>query len=195
MISKLSTRITENLLRRNIILCDEKELYNYGLFMIISYATFFLISILFGVVFNIPLSSIIFYISFCAVRNFAGGIHANTEIKCDIITTVSIFISELLIKVFIDCHLTSVTLIMLVISSLCLCILKPVSSSQKEITQHEKIYFHKKVIILTIAFLLISILCIANKKYFVAVSLSMGLSLANVLLILGYLQLIFIRKR
>lgn len=65
--------------------------------MMISYVVFFVISILFGIALNIPFSSILFYIIFCLIRNYAGGIHANSEIKCDIITTVSIFISELFI--------------------------------------------------------------------------------------------------
>ncbi len=40
MISKLSNRITQNLLKRNIISDEEKELYEYGLFMITSYLAF-----------------------------------------------------------------------------------------------------------------------------------------------------------
>lgn len=37
MISKLSNRITQNLLKRNVISDEEIELYDYGLFMMISY--------------------------------------------------------------------------------------------------------------------------------------------------------------
>lgn len=36
MISKLSNQITQNLLKRNVISDEEKELYDYGLFSLVS---------------------------------------------------------------------------------------------------------------------------------------------------------------
>lgn len=188
MISKLSNRITQNLLKRNVIQYEEKELYDYGLFMIISYTMFFLLSILFGLILNIPCSSILFYIVFCLVRNFAGGIHANSEIKCDVITTISILISEILIKVFIDYNLIWIAFVMLIISSISLCVIKPVSSSQKEISQQEKLYFHKKVIVLTVLAVIVSIISTALSYPSITISLALALSLANVLLVLGKVQ-------
>lgn len=189
MILKLSNRITQNLLKRNVISDEEKEMYEYGLFMIISYIVFFLISILFGIVLDIPFSSMIFYISFCLVRNFAGGIHANSEIKCNIITTVSILISEILIKIFIAYSLVSIAFVMLIISSICLCVIKPVATSQKEISQQEKLHFHKKVVVLTVLALIISVTSMILGFYNITISLTVGLFLANTLLILGKLQL------
>ena len=192
MISKLSNQITKYLLKKNVISDEEKELYDYGLFMIISYIVFFLVSILFGMVLNILFSSILFYISFCLVRNFAGGIHANSEIKCNIITTVSILISEILIKIFIDYSLVSIAFVMLIISSICFCVIKPVTTSQKEISQQEKLHFHKNVVMFTISILLISIISMVFNIYSVTITLSVGLSLANVLLIAGKVKLSFI---
>ncbi len=188
MISKLSNQITKNLLKRNVISDEEKELYDYGLFMMISYIVFFLISILFGIILNILFSSILFYISFCLLRNFAGGIHANSEIKCDIITTVSILISEILIKIFIDYGLVSLAFVMLIIFSVCLCVFKPVTTSQKEVSQQEKLYFHKKVIVLTVLALIISTMSMILGIYSITIALSIGLSLASILLIFGKVQ-------
>lgn len=185
MISKLSDLITQSLLKRKVISDDEQELYDYGLFMIISYIVFFLISILFGIVLDIPFSSILFYISFCLVRNFAGGIHANSEIKCNIITTVSILISEILIKVFIDYSLVNISFVMLIISSICLCVIEPISTSQKEISPKEKLHFHKKVIVLTILILIISTISMVLGVYSITIAFSMGLLLSSILLVLG----------
>jgi len=190
MISKLSNQITQNLLKRNVISDEEKELYDYGLFMMISYIAFFLISMLFGIVLNILFSSILFYISFCLVRNFAGGIHANSEIKCDIITTISILISEILIKIFIDYSLVSLAFVMLIISSVCLCVFKPVTTSQKEISQQEKLHFHKKVIVLTVLALIIAATSLIISVYNITISLSVGLSLANVFFVTGKAKLL-----
>lgn len=188
MISKLSDLITQSLLKRKVISDDEQELYDYGLFMMISYVVFFVISMLFGIALNIPFSSILFYISFCLVRNFAGGIHANSEIKCDIITTMSIFISEILIKIFIDYCLVSLAFVMLIISSVCLCVFKPVTTSQKKISQQEKLHFHKKVIALTVLALIISTMSMILGIYSITIAFSIGLSLASILLIFGKVQ-------
>lgn len=191
MISKLSNRITQNLLKRNVISDEEIELYDYGLFMMISYVMFFLISILFGIALNIPFSSILFYLNFCLVRNFAGGIHANSEIKCEIITTVSILISETLIKIFIDCSFVMIAFVILIISSICLSVIKPVASSQKEISQQEKLHFHKKVIVLTVLNLIISTMSMILGIYSITISLSIGLLLANILLVIGKVQKLY----
>ena len=156
MISKISNQITQSLLKKNLILDEEKELYNYGLFMLISYIVFLLISILFGVIFNITFESMLFYISFCLVRNFAGGIHANTEIKCDVFTTISIFMSVMLIKFLIDYKFLIIALVIQIISFVCLCSIKPVDTYQKQISQEEKLFFHRKVI--TIVMFILSLL-------------------------------------
>lgn len=188
MISKLSNLITQNLFKNKVISDDEKELYDYGLFMIISYVAFFIIAMLFGIALHIPFSSLLFYISFCLIRNFAGGIHANSEIKCDIITTVSILISEILIKIFIDYGLVSFAFVMLIISSVCLCVFKPVTTSQKEISQKEKLHFHKNVIVLTVLALIISTMSMILGIYSITIAFSIGLSLASILLIFGKVQ-------
>lgn len=191
MISKLSRQIAGVLLKRNVIQSDEKDLYDYGLFILISYITFFLVSLLFGIALNIPFVSMIFFISFCSVRNFAGGIHANTEVKCDILTTISILISEILIKVFIDYHLIWVAFAMLILSSISLIAIKPVASLQKEISRQEQLYFHKKVIVLTVVTFIVAVICIIFEVYSIMVSLSMGLFLASILLVLGKMQQLF----
>lgn len=193
MISKLSGKITKCLLKRELISCEDEELYNYGLFMIISYLMFFVIAILFGVALNIVIPVIIFYVSFSLVRNFSGGIHAKSEIICDIITTTLIVISEIIIKIFIFYDLIWITSVVLVISAISLCSIKPISSSQKEISQSEKICFHKKVIVLVISSLILAIVGMYLEKHSITISCAISLALANFLLVLGYFQLHFVR--
>lgn len=188
MISILSGYMTELLLERKVIKNEEKELYGYGLFMLISYIVFSLISILFGILLSIPFLSMLFFLIFCLIRNYAGGIHANSEIKCDIITTFSILVSELLIKIFIENNLRCIALIMLMMSSVAFIVIKPVATEQKEISEKEQLHFHKKVIVLDISAIIVSIISIALGAYKIMISLSIGLSLASILLILGKIQ-------
>ena len=188
MISKISNQITQSLLKKNLILDEEKELYNYGLFMLISYIVFLLISILFGVIFNITFESMLFYISFCLVRNFAGGIHANTEIKCDVFTTISIFMSVMLIKFLIDYKFLIIALVIQIISFVCLCSIKPVDTYQKQISQEEKLFFHRKVITIVMFILSLSVVGSIIKVYSVVIAFSVSLLLSTILLIMGKMQ-------
>lgn len=50
MISLLSSSTTKFLLKKSVIQDEEKELYDYGLFMLISYVAFFMLSVLFGLI-------------------------------------------------------------------------------------------------------------------------------------------------
>ena len=188
MISLISSSITKFLLKKSVIQDEEKELYDYGLFMLISYVAFFMLSVLFGLILNILFLSLLFFFIFCLVRNFAGGIHANTEIKCDIATSISLLISELLIKLLLYYNLIEIAFIMLILSAITLIFVKPITSSNKEITLQEKRIFYKKVIVITIFSVFISLICLLFNFYGIVMSISVGLSLASVLLILGTIQ-------
>lgn len=83
---------------------------------------------------------------------------------------------------------------MLIVSSICLCAVKPVATAQKEVCQQERTKYHKTVIVLTILCLIISIIGLLFKRYNILMSLSVGLSLANVLLILGKMRCLKIIK-
>lgn len=185
MISVLSNHITHYLLKKSVISDEDKELYDYGIFMMMSYIVFFIISLLFGLIFKIPFSSIIFYLVFCLIRNFAGGIHANSEIKCNILTTISIFISILSIKIFKEYELIWIAFVMLIISSVSLCAIKPVASSQKEISQQDKSYYHRKVVIFSTLSVIVSLFSIIFEYFCVMFSFSVGLSLASFLLVVA----------
>lgn len=195
MISKLSNCLSETLYKRNVILFEEIELYEYSLFMILSYLSFLIIAIILGFVLKIPFLAMIFYIVFSLIRNFAGGIHANSEVKCNIITTMLILISEVLIKVLISYDLIWIPLVMLLISSVSLIVLKPVASSQKEISQKERLHFHKKVIVLTVIAVLISLSCLLLDIRSITISLSVGLFLATILLIIGKIQVVYLKTK
>lgn len=184
----MSSYIVRYLLNKSIISYEDKELYDYGIFIMMSYKIFFIISFLFGVVLKIPFSSVLFYVAFCLIRNFTGGIHAKSEIKCNILTTISILISIIFIKSLVKYESIYVAVAMLIMSSVSLCVIKPVASSSKKISPKEQLNFHKKAIMIILLILLISIISLIVGIYNIVVSLSIGVSLANILLILGKLQ-------
>lgn len=188
MITKLSSKLIENLLKKNYISDEDKALYEYGIFMLLSYVVFFSVAIILGFGFNIPFFAILFFLSFCIVRNFAGGIHARSELKCNFFTTLLIIIGEILLKIFINYNLIEISSLLLVISSIVLCVMKPIASPEKEITQKEKEVFHKKLIVFLMFILVMSIGSMLIKCNNIAMSFSMGILLASFLFIAGKIQ-------
>ena len=77
---------------------------------------------------------------------------------------------------------------MLLVSSLCLFFIQPVDTSQKKISCQEKKRFHRKTIIITVVIIIVSIVSVKLGIYNIIISLSVGLSLASLLLIMGKLQ-------
>lgn len=188
MITKLSNTAVNFLLKRDIIKNDEKELYSYGLFILISYVGFFLVALLIGFILKIPFYAIIFYISFCSVRGFAGGIHASTELKCDIFTTASIIVSEAIIKLLITNRFTNISLVILAVASVLLIALNPVDTPQKPLSASQKSQLHKKSTALTVLYCFLSVLFLFIKFPGVTVALATALALAATLLVLGKLK-------
>lgn len=185
MISKLSTKLTEQLFRKGLIGREDKDLYEYAFFVMGSHAFFFLTSLIIGSSVNIPIEAMVFYLSFCCVRRFAGGIHADSETKCILFTILSIIFSVLLIKTFNYFSLSVASICIMVISVITVILISPVDTPNKRIDQNKKRLYRKKTILFTIINLGLFACMNVLKKYNIAIALSIGMSLAAILLILG----------
>lgn len=53
---------------------------------------------MFGLILHIAIESIVFFILFCLIRSYAGGVHASSELKCTVYTTSTLLICILGIK-------------------------------------------------------------------------------------------------
>ena len=101
MISKLSTFFTKKLVENGTIHDSEQEIYVYGFFMFLSHMFYLLVACILGIVFNCFIESVIFYVLFQSIRRYAGGYHAKTETKCEILSTISIALCVFVIKIYI----------------------------------------------------------------------------------------------
>ena len=143
MINNLSVYFTEKLLSNGTINDEDKELYIYGLFMLLSQLMFFIITCIFGLILKCILESIIFYIAFQFIRKYAGGYHASTETRCEISTTLSILACIVLIRLSktYDFQIALVTITVIsAISIFCLC---PLDTPEKPLSDKEFRYFRK----------------------------------------------------
>lgn len=188
MILKLSALLTKQLTKKNIIPEEEQELYEYAFFMIVSYSFFFLISLFIGTLVKISIEAALFFISFSLIRNHAGGIHASSEARCTIITIISIMISITILKIMICYTLGILSIVLMFVAIFCLCFIKPVDNSNKELDKLEKHHQHKKVMIISTSFTILFFILFVIKKQSIAFSLSVSMFLAAILLLAGKIQ-------
>lgn len=143
MINNLSTRITNKLLAEGNIAENERELYIYGLFMLLSHLMYLVFVIVFGLIFKCFLESIIFYIAFQFIRRYAGGYHAKTEIRCEILSTLSILCCIVLIKLSKMYDIRITLLIISLVFAVLIFVLCPLDTPEKPLNDKEYKYFRK----------------------------------------------------
>lgn len=188
MISKLSKKIVVDLIDKSIINDTEEELYTYGFFMLLSRTLYFILTLIFGVLLNIVLESIVFYVAFQFIRTSAGGIHASSELKCEVATTLSLLLCLGVVKLCDLYNLKIVIIILTIVAVVLIFLLCPLDTPEKPLNKKEKVYFRKKSWII----LLIILIVIGVSSYFeintLIYSCSVSLILEGILLFLGKIK-------
>lgn len=188
MINNLSVRLTDRLLAKGSITEDERELYIYGFFMLLSQLVYFLLACIVGLLFQCFFESVIFYIAFQFIRRYAGGYHAKTETRCEILSSLSIIgsigIIELLDMYDFQIVLLSITLF----SAGCIFVLCPLDTPEKPLSNKELKYFRKiSWLILFIIATLIVVSYIFEWSYIFS-PCCMSLILESILIIAGKIK-------
>lgn len=188
MISKLSTRLTEKLLSNGTISNEDKELYIYGLFMLLSQLMFFIIACIFGLILECLFESIIFYIAFMLIRRYAGGYHALTETRCEILSTLSILACIVVIRLSKTYDIQTVLLIISAVSSVCIFVLCPLDTPEKPLSDKEFKYFRKVSWIILFVIIIAIIVSYVFKFQMVLVPCCLSLILESILLAAGKIK-------
>lgn len=135
MINKISEYFTKKLLVNGAISKEEQELYIYGFFMLLSQLMYFILAFIFGLIFNCIIESIIFYIGFQFIRRYAGGYHAATETRCEILSTFSILVCIVVIKLSKIYDIQTVLLIISALSAVCIFVICPLDTPEKPLSK------------------------------------------------------------
>lgn len=188
MINNLSTHLVNKLISKGNITEDERELYIYGLFISISHLMYLILAILFGLIFKCFLESVIFYIAFQFIRMYAGGYHAATETRCEILSTLSIFASIWIIKLSKIYDFKTTLLIITLISMVIIFILCPLDTPEKPLTDKEYKYFRKTSWIILLVIFTTIIVSYFFKFNLLFIPCCISLILESILLIAGKIK-------
>lgn len=136
MESKFALQICNKLLKWNIIPKEFEDIYIYGFELLLSFISSTLIIIVTGALLHKTISSFVFLLVFISVRRFTGGFHANTYLKCKIIT-VATYLLVLFFSVYLNATLWSFILLG-IIGSLIIFKWGPIENPNKPLTKEDK---------------------------------------------------------
>lgn len=188
MISRFSSKITDLLIKKAIISSESKELYDYGFFILLSQILYFIIAVIFGIVFSVFLQSIIFYIAFQFIRKYAGGYHASTEGRCEIMSTLSILACIVMIWLSRLYEFSLLLFCISLVAVLVIAVLCPLDTPEKPLSNKELKYFRKiSWLILFIIATLIVVSYIFEWSYIFS-PCCMSLILESILIIAGKIK-------
>lgn len=195
MINNLALKVTEKMLKNGSISDEERELYIYGLFMIISQAMFFALSCVFGLLFGCFAESIIFYVSFAAIRKFAGGYHASTEARCEISSSLSLLACTAVIKFSKMFDFKTVLLCGAVLCTVLIFTFCPLDTPEKPLDEKEFKYFRKISRIILLAICIAIAAGFAFKLNFLFAPCCTALILEGVLITAGKAQKVLRQRK
>ena len=188
MINNLSEHLIQVMLSKGYITDNEKEIYAYGMFMMISQMLLFVLTGIFGIIFSCIDKATIFYIAFQLIRKYAGGYHATTESRCEILSAISIFICVFVIKISNTYNFYDVLLICTSVSVIAILIFAPIDTPEKPLDSNEKKYFRKKTWIIVLIILTIICLSLFFEINTFTYPCCMSLILESILLFLGKIK-------
>lgn len=193
MVFKLAS-LSAKAFSKESTLFDNIETYEYAFFIIYSFVLLLLITILLGLCMHVLLESMVFFLMFFFIRSFAGGYHASTETRCDIISTLSILSCVVLLRCSKVYDYSSIIIILSVLSAVFILILCPLDTPEKPLTQDEYKHFRK----ISHFILLIISTAIAFSYIFnidlILYSACLSLILESVLLIAGKIKQLHMKE-
>ena len=143
MIGKLASKAAKSFIKRPNTCYDKIEIYQYGFFVLYSNILFLLLTMLLGATFGVFLQGIIFYAAFFSVRQYAGGYHAATETRCEIMSTLSILACIVVIRLSKTHDFQLTLLVVSAVSAVCIAVLCPLDTPEKPLSEKEFKYFRK----------------------------------------------------
>ncbi len=151
MFGKLSKKLTNALISQGTVDAGERALYEYGFFLLLSNVFFGAVVLLTGFMLNILPASIFFYAAFRALREYAGGYHAQTETRCLLISCTAILGSLFIIKGIQATNLLWISCIPAVFGTIAIALFAPLDTSERPLSEAEQKQFRKRSIALLTA--------------------------------------------
>lgn len=183
MLYALSSKIVEELIEKEKINKESKEVALYGIEMTIELLINIISTITLGLMFGLVFESIIFLIMYSFIRTSAGGYHCEKMINCYLLSCGIIILTLSTVKFFPQEYMLIAELIILMISVPTLLNFVPLDTKTRIYDEAEKEHYKKKTIKnLTLEIIMIIALCMFNMPTY-AFIVSLAIFISSVLVL------------
>ncbi|WHE86294.1 accessory gene regulator ArgB-like protein [Lachnoanaerobaculum gingivalis] len=179
----ISEKLVGYMLRNKVISEDDKEIYLFGLVLMLRVLLNTVTLILIGLWFNMLAVSATFVCFSLFIRSYSGGFHSDNPVICYLISTSSIIL--LLISIKLQIWNVYISGILVILSTVIFLIYAPVGHKNKILEDIESKIYRRRLLKIVFGLLcLMSIFTISNLKYLLyAGSFAFGMSAFMIILV------------
>lgn len=189
MIKKLSTLISNQFVKRNIISEDAHDVYTYGVEITISSLIGFVLVMTIGIIFKSLLQAIIFYVIFVALRSMTGGYHAETYLKCNIIFSFITLFTLLFSKAASEIQLSVGIITSIYLPAVAIFLwLAPVENPNKPIVKKKRVYWKATAVIISVLLYILSIFLYISQHIFESAVVIITVFVVSILCMIPIIQ-------
>ena len=185
MLEAVSSRLAGKMAAHGTIKEEDRETYEYGVYVMLSTVIHILTVLLIGAVFRMILESIVFYASYAVLRKFAGGFHASSPIRCYLISCVTISGALLAARYLPVAYILPTGVFILLFACSVIFFLSPVEDENKQLDSTEVVHYKKTARILLLIEVGISVLLFLIKYQQLALSICLSLFTLAIMLLIG----------
>jgi len=151
MIQNIAEEISLRLVSNKIISIDNRIYYTYGIELVLNNFIIFLSIALIGILTKMIFISLIYVVTYCSIRNYVGGYHCKTHMKC-YFTTLSLYLLMLFLNYYLSNNRLIFSYILIAIAIPIIYIFAPVDYGNGSISDDDrKTYRIKSIILIAIS--------------------------------------------
>lgn len=143
MIIRLSKRMVSFFVRQKIIEKDDKEVYEYGLQLLLSTILNAVIALLIAIVSRTVIFCLFYLSAFVIMRKSAGGFHAKTHFGCCCILIAVLCCFIAFIRLAPTEIYTAISVLTLIVSAVTVLLFAPLEHENKPLSDKDKIRLRK----------------------------------------------------
>lgn len=141
MLSKVCNKIVNLLIQNHIIQKDDREIYYFGLYQMISFIFNTITTLVIVSFFNMYIEGLLFCVFYYLLRCYGGGYHSKSVIVCYIL---SILLIIAVLCITIKIKLSMLFLSIFVASFIFVFFVSPVETSTKNWMKKKKMFIREK---------------------------------------------------
>jgi len=173
MFTKTAGKITHNLIRRSVIAEADFELYNFGFEMGLSILANIATTLFIGLLFRMPLESLLFLAAFIPLRSYVGGFHASNYTRCYWLSTLVVVVVLVAVRLVSLAYHAAVFLCAGAFFAAVMFLLVPVPDPNRPLEDIEvRVYRRRGRLILCAEYAVYTVLAVLGLKTAVTVLLS-----------------------